>query len=1000
MSTIPPVEKQHETYLRLKDKPLQGKATWCVVSAPWMEAFVAHVASGAPHPGPISNDHLVAVEDGDEDAETPGEENQGLAGNIDATENTAGKDKGKEEDDGDGEETKSVDSGGGGKGVAALPRSMEELEKEALEPPRLRKDIRADVDYVLVPQELYANLEAWYGGGPQLARQVVAVGQRRELRVDLYPVTVYTLRWSATSKCIDVKSVHKIWVSTYLTFVMFRLDACAGYSTPPYSTRFWLMPDLNAPVSEYRMVEKDEMKLLLGDLGVQDETIFLIETQDSDKKWPLDRVRSSAAGAAPAATAPASAVSAGATSRSWATSGVETSRAAEAGRALRTGAGATRTSAWSRTSYGSRPGKPPVRGATGLSNLGNTCFMNSALQCLSNTTVLTEYFLSGAYTDDVNTTNPLGMEGKLATVYAELVRDLWSGQYTSVSPTRFKALIGKFAPQFSGFQQHDSQELLGFLLDGLHEDLNRVLDKPPTEKLESDGRPDAEVAAEAWERHLLRNKSFIVDTFQAQFKSTVVCPAEGCGRVSITFDPYLYLQLPLPVKNSKLVHAVVSSLDKPAIKVAVQVSVHSTLADVRQQLAETLDIESGRLVFADVYGSRMLNTLPPWRPVRQMRDGVVQRVFLVSHEVADPVKPVYTATSYYTRGGAAAKAKAAAAKAAAEADAPDAAPAPPAAAIVQVIQRRKIKSAYQPSRTVTTYRMGLFGLPLVFTYLDGTLTNAQLRAQVVNAVRTKACVSDPGAELFDAVDAEGNRLVSLVLVSSTGTVCALCPSKARCSGCEIPDDETLASVDLLARSSVAVHWSAAALEKAQVIGVAAGTATATGAVIERDLEEHPSVKELKAASKTEVNLASCLEAFAKEETLSEDDMWYCSKCSEFRQARKKMEVWSTPKILVIQLKRFTFSSRIREKISCVVDFPLEGLDMAPYVMDSSSGGIYDLFAVSRHSGGLGGGHYTAVARSAEDGEWYLCNDSHVSRTSADRVVDPSAYLLFYVRRDE
>ena len=59
--------------------------------------------------------------------------------------------------------------------------------------------------------------------------------------------------------------------------------------------------------------------------------------------------------------------------------------------------------------------------------------------------------------------------------------------------------MGRFAPQFSGYQQQDSQELLTFLLDGLHEDLNRVRKKPYTEIKDSGGRPDDEVAAEAWE---------------------------------------------------------------------------------------------------------------------------------------------------------------------------------------------------------------------------------------------------------------------------------------------------------------------------------------------------------------------------------------------------------------------------------------------------------------------------------------------------------------------
>lgn len=50
--------------------------------------------------------------------------------------------------------------------------------------------------------------------------------------------------------------------------------------------------------------------------------------------------------------------------------------------------------------------------------------------------------------------------------------------------------VGRFAPQFSGYQQQDCQELLAFLLDGLHEDLNRIRKKPYIQLKDADGRPD------------------------------------------------------------------------------------------------------------------------------------------------------------------------------------------------------------------------------------------------------------------------------------------------------------------------------------------------------------------------------------------------------------------------------------------------------------------------------------------------------------------------------
>ena len=56
-----------------------------------------------------------------------------------------------------------------------------------------------------------------------------------------------------------------------------------------------------------------------------------------------------------------------------------------------------------------------------------------------------------------------------------------------MAPRELKSVIGRFAPQFSGYQQHDSQELLCFVLDGLHEDVNRIVKKPYVEIKEVSG---------------------------------------------------------------------------------------------------------------------------------------------------------------------------------------------------------------------------------------------------------------------------------------------------------------------------------------------------------------------------------------------------------------------------------------------------------------------------------------------------------------------------------
>lgn len=133
------------------------------------------------------------------------------------------------------------------------------------------------------------------------------------------------------------------------------------------------------------------------------------------------------------------------------------------------------------------------------------------------------------------------MHGAIANAYGALLRRIWdtASSMTSYSPREFKSVLQRFAPQFAGYQQHDSQELVAFLLDGLHEDLNRILKKPYVEKPDWEGGGDKELVAlaqESWDGYMKRNDSVIVDLFQGQYQSTLVCPE--CKKVSLTKQWY------------------------------------------------------------------------------------------------------------------------------------------------------------------------------------------------------------------------------------------------------------------------------------------------------------------------------------------------------------------------------------------------------------------------------------------------------------------------------
>jgi ubiquitin C-terminal hydrolase len=82
--------------------------------------------------------------------------------------------------------------------------------------------------------------------------------------------------------------------------------------------------------------------------------------------------------------------------------------------------------------------------------------------------------LRQCYDDEINKKNTFGTKGRLAKTYAKFIRAVWCEAAIVFSPKNLKDIISKINPIFSGFAQHDAQEFFSFLIDGLHEDLNRV----------------------------------------------------------------------------------------------------------------------------------------------------------------------------------------------------------------------------------------------------------------------------------------------------------------------------------------------------------------------------------------------------------------------------------------------------------------------------------------------------------------------------------------------
>eukprot|EP00929_Paragymnodinium_shiwhaense_P008196 TRINITY_DN11213_c0_g1_i1.p1 TRINITY_DN11213_c0_g1~~TRINITY_DN11213_c0_g1_i1.p1 ORF type:complete len:513 (-),score=132.39 TRINITY_DN11213_c0_g1_i1:191-1729(-) len=234
-------------------------------------------------------------------------------------------------------------------------------------------------------------------------------------------------------------------------------------------------------------------------------------------------------------------------------------------------------------------------GRVGLKNLGNSCFMNAGLQCLSHLEPLVAYFLNSHHEEDVNRVNPKGCKGHLSDAFAELQRALWLGDSRIHDPAKFRQQISGFAPHlFQDYNQEDIQEFLAFCLDGLHEDLNRVLEpaKPlgeaevQADRQTTEGRPESFAAGLAWMRHLQEGQSFLVDLLQGQWRSSLTCTE--CGHISRSFEPFLYLSVPVTREMKHLTEAIEKHLEEELLSGSDQW--HCECCDRRVDAKKKIDL--------------------------------------------------------------------------------------------------------------------------------------------------------------------------------------------------------------------------------------------------------------------------------------------------------------------------------------------------------------------------------------------------------------------------
>ncbi|KAM6925400.1 ubiquitin carboxyl-terminal hydrolase 11 [Xenentodon cancila] len=881
---------------------------------------------------------------------------------------------------------------------------------EDLDSYHMKERLVENEDFVLVPAEAWHKLHVWYGmvgGQPPLERKVVDLPST--LKVEVYPVEVFL--------CLHSNMENVITAQFSRTDNIYAIQGamCRAFSVPLDSEcRLWM----KSSDSSCERLRNVHMSVL--DTCLSTGMTVIMETRNADGTWPSSRPQ------------------------------------------------IMRNSMEEQDSYRGQPG------VCGLTNLGNTCFMNSALQCLSNTPPLTEYFLQNSYLEELNFTNPLGMKGEIAEAYADVIKQMWSGRHYSVVPRIFKTKVGHFASQFLGYQQHDSQELLSFLLDGLHEDLNRVKNKEYIELRDADGRPDQEVAEEAWRNHRRRNDSVIVDTFHGLFKSTLICPE--CKKVSVTFDPFCYLSVPLPVSKERVMEVFFVSLDPYAKPVQHRVVVPKAgkVGDLCSALSEMTHAPPTQMVVADVFNHRFYKIYN----ADESLNCILDRDDIFVYELSAPQEDQVLLALYlreqshyrdYGAGGSS--------YGASLFGHPLLLNVPHSScgreALYELFLQRLVRYVRPPDPSEELEEEEEEEEELYRSQTNGVSDEEQQEAEPAGS----SCCSDtsPNSQSDGTTAAEPQPDDSLSPLdqgdteTSNGSLNQMeppCSSKdedtygdtgaiAAAGGSEAPAEqlqqqqpcETIEEGNEEdkqgeARSPSppanehpakrrACHKRRRSLFTIQAVnsngtteremgdgGSAVSFSSQPYVAIDWDPDmkkrfynENEAEKYEKHASmevpqqQMTVQLQECIELFTTVETLEEENPWYCPVCKRHQLATKKLDLWSLPEVLIIHLKRFSYTKFTREKLDTIVDFPLRDLDFSSFLLkkvvsSEEPPSRYDLIAVSNHYGGLRDGHYTSYARNKDNSQWYYFDDSKVTYASEDQIVTNAAYVLFYHRQDK
>uniref|UniRef100_A0A3Q3LU84 ubiquitinyl hydrolase 1 n=1 Tax=Mastacembelus armatus TaxID=205130 RepID=A0A3Q3LU84_9TELE len=605
-----------------------------------------------------------------------------------------------------------------------------------------------------------------------------------------------------------------------------------------------------------------------------------------------------------------------------------------------------------------------IPGVLGLKNHGNTCFMNAVVQCLSNTDLLAEYLGLERYKGD---------RGEVTEQLASLVRALWTLDYTPQLSVDFKTVVSKYGSQFRGNSQHDALEFLLWLLDHVHEDIGLA---SPSSVLQGPGGAEEVLSPDAYQSQQPRvQHSFVQEHFQAQYKSSLTCP--HCLKQSNTFDPFLCISLPIPLRQTRpmCVTLVFSTKGQRYLRVGLAVPLFGSVSCLRRMVADEGKLSPDQVILTEVYSTGFQRSFFDEADLTSIAENDVIYAF----QAPLPSSP-------YSTG-------------------PEGQRLPPSGTLSsEFINHGPVKILLLVCNAAGTGQQTVrFGPPFLMRE-DRSISWDQLQQSILSKLYYL---------MINGAPAQNTRvLFNIRVVGGSVFYSYLSPQDGRPLYHPAVDRALkLCGSGGPPHVKLIIEWEHRIKD------------CLFGNIQEEVVKDSDSVRnqQQQHIQQYSCTLDECFQLYTKEEQLAPDDAWKCPHCKQLQQGMVKMSLWTLPDILILHLKRFRQVGERRNKLTTFVHFPLGSLDMTPHMVNRNHGShqpplqpgwkqarrpdlappdfLYDLYAVCNHHGGMHGGHYTAFCRNSVDGQWYSYDDSSVEPVPEEEVCTRGAYILFYQRRN-